>query len=198
MRFLFASLVSCLAMNAQAEGMDAANWMPVSHGSLLDATYLIELQQGSRLSQTAQQLRSGGYELADGQAVHFRNWYTPRRATISMLWMTQLTDRFGILWGGSTGERAEKYHIQPSLKLGVVMQLPTGKQATLSMKASMTFGGRLREHPCTADYGDIGGIQSVNCRLAATPLAPADTLNYLLDEQPYDRKTVSIQWQYHF
>ncbi len=31
-----------------------------------------------------------------------------------------------------------------------------------------------------ADYGDIGGVQRVNCRLAATELEPKETLKYLL------------------
>ena len=48
---------------------------------------------------------------------------------------------------------------------------------------------RMVGRPCTADYGAIGGVQAVNCRLAASQLDPAETLRHL--EQERDRSPSS-------
>jgi len=60
------------------------------------------------------------------------------------------------------------------------------------------IGGHLRERACTADYGEIGGVQRVNCRLAATPLEPRETLQYLWDERPGDRLQASVGLMFRF
>ena len=49
------------------------------------------------------------------------------------------------------------------------------------------MGGRFKEHSCTADYADLGGLEQVNCRLAATELAPEETLKYLVNDLPPER-----------
>ena len=68
---------------------------------------------------------------------------------------------------------------------------------TLSLTVSGIFGGRLTESPCEADYGDIGGIQTVNCRLAASVLAPEETLKYLMNAAP-NRLSLSLSFSGSF
>lgn len=61
------------------------------------------------------------------------------------------------------------------------------KNAKLSFQSTFVpFGGRLKEKICIADYGDIGGVQRVNCRLEATELEPKETLKYLFNERKKD------------
>lgn len=60
------------------------------------------------------------------------------------------------------------------------------------------FGGRLKEKTCSADYGEIGGVQTVNCRLAASTLQPAETLQYLMNEKPKQDMLISVKWTYRF
>lgn len=181
--------------HAQSPGMPerSANYR-LDSASLLDATYLIELKQGSQLLSLARGLGSGGFETAKGNHVDFRSWYSTRWMDASITWMTQVTPNVGILHGFSTGERGPKYMIAPALKLGVMMQAQTGRHAFLSFRATTMLGGEFRERPCLADYGDIGGVQVVNCRLAATPLPPAQTLDYLVEEKPPNRHQASLMF----
>jgi hypothetical protein len=72
------------------------------------------------------------------------------------------------------------------------------KSSTLTLNGYYTFGGKLKEKSCTADYGEIGGVQEVNCRLAATELPPAETLKYLLNERPLNYKIVNVQFRFEF
>ena len=60
------------------------------------------------------------------------------------------------------------------------------------------LGGTLHEKSCSADYGQIGGVQEVNCRLAASTLPPAETLRYLLNEKPYNHNQVSLMLTWRF
>ncbi len=115
-----------------------------------------------------------------------------------MAWMTPLTPHLGVIWGGSTGERGEKYTLAPSLKVGVVFQAAPTKNTVFSIKATTLLGGTLKEKSCRADYGDIGGVQEVNCRLAASTLEPAETLKYLVHEKPYNQNQIQIQLSLHF
>ena len=57
--------------------------------------------------------------------------------------------------------------------------------------------GDLNEQPCEGDYGDIGGVQTVNCRLAATFLAPEETLQYLAHAEP-NRLHISLSYSASF
>jgi hypothetical protein len=41
-------------------------------------------------------------------------------------------------------------------------------------------------------------VQRVNCRLAATPLEPSETLDFLWDEKPGDRLQASIGLVFRF
>ena len=163
-----------------------------------DSTHLIELKQGSELSRKVSSLQTGGFESAQGAWVSMQPWYGSRWTDSTIAWMTQLNPGLGVIWGLGTGERGDKYRIDPSLKVGFIVQTEPRKQHYLSFKATARLGGRLREKPCTADYGEIGGVQQVNCRLAASTLAPSETLNYLLNERPQDRMTWMLQYKFFF
>jgi hypothetical protein len=111
--------------------------------------------------------------------------------------MTQLQEDFGILWGFSTGEWGEKYRIQPAFKLGAIIQHRFSPRASISLSATRYFGGEFQEKSCVADYGQIGGIQAVNCRLAASTLEPAQTLQYLYRSKPLE-SWVGLRFQLAF
>lgn len=146
-----------------------------------ERTVLLDAYAGSQRSAVAASLREGGYELSGGGAVRFRDWYSPRLPEVTVLFLTELSSEVGIIWGASSGERGEKYRIEPALHLGVVWQHRISDGAHLWMRAVHPLFGRMREFPCVADYGAIGGVQAVNCRLAAEPMAPEETLEHLVD-----------------
>ncbi len=166
--------------------------------SFSKSTYLLELQQGSFLSQIARSNQFGGFELSSGGFMSFNKWYRSKWTDSSISWMTQLNEDFGIIYGFSTGERAEKFTIDPSIKLGFVLQSKLQENITFSVRATTIIGGMLKEKTCTADYGEIGGVQEVNCRLAATPLEPSETLKFLLNEKPFNRNQLlmRVTWQF--
>jgi hypothetical protein len=103
-----------------------------------------------------------------------------------------------LLWGISTGERGEKYRIAPALQIGGMVQVELSRNSKLTFSVSAMLGGQLQEQTCTADYGAIGGIQQVNCRLAASTLAPADTLDYLLRVSARDEARVALLYELRF
>lgn len=161
-------------------------------------TSLIELRQGSDLSSKVKSTRGQGYETAGGEFVDLSAWYGSSWTDVRVTWLTQLTTSTGLIWGLNTGERGEKYSITPGIKLGFIHQARVGRTSLLTLRATTTLGTRLREKTCTADYGDIGGIQPVNCRLAATELAPAETLSYLFRESSRDQRQISITFNHAF
>ncbi|MBZ9799245.1 hypothetical protein [Mesorhizobium sp. ES1-4] len=146
-------------------------------------TSFVDIHQGSSLSERARSLGNGGYELQNGNWVSFNQWYRARWVDMHVDLLTQVTEDTGILWGFGTGEEGEKYRIEPSLKLGFLTQIHPSPNSTLSLSLTTTFGGKLTEKPCEADYGDFGSY-SVNCRLAASQLAPEETLKYLVNAKP--------------
>lgn len=158
---------------------------------------IVDLYQGTSLSALARGLGVGGYELQDGTWVSFEKWYHANWIDLHADFLTELADDFGVLWGVGTGEWAPKYRIDPSLKLGIITQAHPRANATLSLTATTTLGGSLTELPCIADYGDIGGVQSVNCRLAAGELPPAETLKYLVKADP-TRLYVALTYRANF
>jgi hypothetical protein len=161
-------------------------------------TYLIDLGQGSQLSQVMRASQAGGFETANGNWVSFKGWYSTSWTDSRLAMMTQLTPWLGLIWGASTGELGEKYTIDPSVKVGLVVRHDFAKTSSLSFKATTVLGGSLREKSCIADYGEIGGQQKVNCRLAATPLAPTDTLQYLYNMKPLNSYFLSLQYSLSF
>lgn len=162
------------------------------------STSLIEIRQGTDLSSRMRGLRSQGFESAGGEPVDFSAWYSTRWTDMRVSWLTQLSTSTGLIWGLGTGERGAKYRISPSLKLGLIHQTRIDGRTTLTLRATTTLGGRLREKSCTADYGDIGGVQVVNCRLAASELEPAETLRYLFNDTARDQRQVSVLFSHAF
>jgi hypothetical protein len=146
-------------------------------------TSLVDIHQGSPLSDRAKGLGDGGYELQNGSWVSFNQWYRPNWVDMHVDLITQVTDDTGILWGFGTGEQAEKYRIEPSFKFGFLTQFHPTPNSILSFSLTTTIGGSLTEKSCQADYGDLG-TYSVNCRLAASEMAPEETLKYLVNAKP--------------
>ncbi|MFP8835427.1 hypothetical protein ACLIJR_14280 [Hydrogenophaga sp. XSHU_21] len=191
-----ARALGCLLLGASAGfGAQAAEWSGVDRSLLWPAarsTSLIGVQQGSDLSSRVRSLKGQGFETSGGDRVDFAPWYSTNWTDLRITWMTQLSSHTGLIWGVGTGERGVKYRISPSLKLGLIHQAHLGRHTTLTLRATTTLGGRLRERPCTADYGAIGGVQAVNCRLAASELEPTETLRYLFNDTARDQRQVSV------
>jgi hypothetical protein len=171
-----------------------------SGSSIWGATNLIEIRQGSELSDLMNSYNRGGYETAYGEPVNFKRWYSPKNGWIDskLIFMTQFSDNFGLLWGASTGEQGNKYSIAPSLRLGFVFRVPTYASDNFYIRATTVVGGNLREKSCIADYGEIGGIQEVNCRLAAGVDAPSETLKNLVNQKPYNQNVISVIYRILF
>jgi hypothetical protein len=159
---------------------------------------LIGIQYGSALSHTVGNFRGQSYELSGGELVRFDRWYRTHWQDMQLTWLTEFNTQLGLIWGLSTGERGAKYQIDPSMQLGFLFQQPLSKQSVWSLRATTRLGGRLKEKTCLADYGDIGGVQSVNCRLAASNLPPVETLKYLLNEAPRDRLMLAVRYVKQF
>ncbi|MCE6958350.1 hypothetical protein LAZ40_04675 [Cereibacter sphaeroides] len=161
-------------------------------------THLLSVSLGSSRSEAAEDLGKGGYELADGRKVDFRDWYEAKWPDFNVQFLTEIRPDLGLIWGISTGEQGDKYRIAPGLHLGVIWQIPTGERSRLTLSATTMIGGSLREKACVADYGAIGGIQKVNCRLAATWLPPEETLDYLARVSARDDSRVALSWTMEF
>lgn len=112
--------------------------------------------------------------------------------------LSPINSNSGMIWGFGTGESGAKYHIEPSLKIGFLATQPVGENGLLSLSVSTVAGGYFREGTCTADYGAIGGIQEVNCRMADSILPPAETLDYLVNQPPMDQASVSLRYRLRF
>lgn len=147
-------------------------------------TDLVGISQSNPLSATAAKLAIGGYDLSGGKYQSMVEFYTPPFADVRADFLTTTAPNFGLLWGFSTGESAPKYKIDPSLRIGFIDQLVQFHSAFLTLSATSNLFGAMEEYPCEADYGDIGGVQEVNCRLAASILSPDETLKYLVHDVP--------------
>lgn len=195
------SLLAWLVMAALPVQASAADWASGGwHNAFATerTTSLIELRQGSDLSNKVKSARGQGYETAGGDPVNLSTWYSARWTDVRISWLTHISKSTGIIWGMNTGERGEKYSISPGIKLGFIHQARVGRNAVLTLRATTTLGSRLRERTCTADYGAIGGIQAVNCRLAATELDPQETLSYLFNETSRDQRQISVTFNHAF
>ena len=164
----------------------------------LESTKLIEIKQGSELSSKMELYRTGGYELSTGSPQNFKSWYSTPFTDSRVSFISQINRNFGVIWGFSTGEKAPKYLVEPSIKLGLVAQYEFDNKSFITIRGTTIIGGRLKESSCTADYGDIGGVQQVNCRLAATTLQPSQTLQYLHNEKPYNYNTLLVHYTKRF
>jgi hypothetical protein len=143
--------------------------------------FLVDIYSGSYRSSVADDLSIGGYELSGGEFVRLSDWYSPNFPDTTILFLKQVSPDFGIIWGLSTGETGEKYKIEPALQLGFLCQYIPFDTAVLSIKATYPFFGAMTEGTCTADYVELGGIQTVNCRLAADIIPPEETLDHLVN-----------------
>lgn len=163
-------------------------------------TQFVDIRLNSGFARQLQPIRAGGYEAAQGDWISFQRWYAPTWRDTSMTWMTPLSPRLGLLWGLSTGERAAKYTVEPGLRVGAVFQTDVSRQLSFSFKALHVLGGRLKERSCQANYGAITGNAEVevNCRLAASTLAPRDTLNLMLNGRPDNATELRLQVNYRF
>jgi hypothetical protein len=172
--------------------------LPAQAQSILEATHLLDVRQGSARSSAVRNAGFGGYELTDGTPVSFRNWYQSAWKDLHVDFLTQVDEHTGFIWGFSTGEGGDKYRITPGVKLGLVHEILATRTSTLSITATVQLGSDLRERSCTADYGDLGGVQEVNCRLAASQLPPAETLKYRLGMRGIDDSRIQIAYQLRF
>lgn len=160
-------------------------------------THLLDVYLGSSRSDQVRSVSTGSFELADGEVVHFDDWYSPTIPDLTVLMLTELTDDLGLVWGVSLGERGEKYRIDPAIHLGLTWQWRLSERATLSSSLLTLIGGHLRETSCSADYGAFG-VSEVNCRLAASLLPPEETLNYMLDTPGWKETRLTIRFQLLF
>lgn len=163
-----------------------------------EATTIYDVNAYSLRSSMASSLAEGGYELSDGRWQSFRGWYRPRISEVNILLLTAVDQNVGLIWGVSTGGSGEKYRLQPGVWVGIVSLWQISEQASLTVSAKTLLGGRLSEEACVADYGDIGGIQRVNCRLAASILEPSETLNYLVNDAGAVESTFGVEFVYRF
>lgn len=169
-----------------------------SQNALFKSTYLIDIKQDNGHARRLQPLQQSGFESAQGAVVSFYPWYTSAWKDTHVTLLTQLGADFGLIWGAGSGERGAKYSISPSLRLGGIYRVALQKNTFFSFKATTLLGAQLKEKPCTADYGDIGGSQEVNCRLAASTLSPANTLLYLFNEPSGNKNQVLLQLNHRF
>jgi hypothetical protein len=181
------ALASCMAAVA-----------PAATADLLERTYLADMRLGSVWSGEVRAAARGGYDLTGGAPVRFRPWYTPDRHSLDVGFLTELGRDTALLWGISTGERGEKYVIRPGLSLGILHRIPLGSMSSVTFRAETMIGGGLRETPCVADFGEIGGVQVTNCRLAATPLQPRETLRYLMRRDGWEATRVAVLFEMAF
>lgn len=163
----------------------------------LEDAQMVDLRVSANSYRT-DRLESGGGILSDGTPYSFRPWYDGDLADLRLTMFTPTSENFGVYWGFGTGESGEKYEIDPSLKVGFLATEPVGENALLSLSVSVVVGGYLREKTCTADYGAIGGIQAVNCRMAGSPMPPSETLSYLIDRPPGDQVQVTLRYRWLF
>jgi hypothetical protein len=164
---------------------------------IAERTRLLSLYAGSSLSNTARNLGIGGYELSDGTPISLRNWYRPHFPELTLNLFTQVSEGFGVVWGASTGERGQKYRINPALHLGFVAQKKVFKNSVLTLSFTAVLGGSLKERACSADYGPFG-VTAVNCRLAASELPPEETLDYLVDIPGSHGTRTALRFDYWF
>lgn len=191
------SAAACLVASLVQLVSVACGTSSASAQDLTVAIHVIDISQGSELTEAVRALAVGGYELARGGWVSLPNWYRTDWPDTHVDMLTQIGDDFGILWGFGTGERGEKYRIDPSLRLGLVAQAHPSPDTVLSLTVRGIFWGNLTEDTCEADYGDIAGVQTVNCRLAASEMPTAETLQYLANAEP-NRLHVSLTYSASF
>ena len=140
--------------------------------------------------------QSGG--LSDGSRYSFNRYYDSDGLDVRFTFLTPMSPNFGVIWGFGTGESGPNFQIEPSLKFGFLATEPIGDNALLSFSLTTVLDGYFRESACVADYGAIGGIQPVNCRMADSVMPPSETLDYLLNAPPSDQFRLSLRYRLEF
>jgi hypothetical protein len=174
-----AALLVMGQMAGMAQGQDIG---PSQDDGIWGRSRLVDLTMGGLNSDLVRSAAASGFELSGGEAVDLQRWYAPELPNLSATFVTELSPHVGVIWGGALGERGEKYNLGPTATLGVVFRTSITHNLTIEMEMSGIYGGRLRERACIGDFGAVGGVQRVNCRLAASFLPPKETLEYLWDE----------------
>jgi hypothetical protein len=185
---ILATLITCVHLSLCPQ--------QVSSQDFLRQTSLLSVNVGSGRSEIARALSSGGYELSDGTPINFSDWYEPKFPDLNLLFLTEITSSFALSWGFSLGERGEKYQIDPGLWLGFIYRTPLNEHSSLTISGITLIGGDFREHECVGIYSF--DERSVNCRLAASVLAPADTLKFLINEPGFRETRLSIRYEFWF
>jgi hypothetical protein len=165
---------------------------------LWDRTFVLDIRTGSSRSEIATSFARGGYELDDGTPVDLGDWYTANFPDFNVQFLTSLDTDFGVIWGFSTGERGEKYRIHPGFWLGFIYRYKITTLMDLSLSAVTMLGGDFIEYDCVGDWPAFGGEQKVNCRLAATPLPPRETLRYLVRERGFRETRATLRYEIRF
>ena len=155
---------------------------PSQDDGIWGRSFLVDLTNGGLNSDLVRSSATAGFELSGGQQVELQRWYSPSFPNLSATFLTEVSPNLGVIWGGAMGERGEKYTLGPTATLGVVFRKSIAHNLILEMEVSGIYGGKLRERACVGNFGAIGGVQRVNCRLAASLLPPKQTLDYLWDE----------------
>lgn len=161
-------------------------------------TRVLDVRLGSARSAAMAALGRGGYDLADGTRIDLEGWYNARRPDLDIRFLTPVSPDLALTWGFSTGEQGGKYRIDPALRVGILYRRQVTRGGTLSVSMTAVAGGDLRERPCVADFGAIGGVQRVNCRLAASSLRPQDTLPLLVRKRGHWESRISISYVIRF
>jgi len=163
-----------------------------------ERTFLLDLRIGSSRSDIATNLARGGYELDGGTPIDFADWYTARLPEFNIKFLTSLSPDLGLIWGISTGERGEKYRIDQGMWIGFIYRYETSNQSDWTLSAMSLLGGDFRERTCQAYYRVTESFETVNCRLAATPLPPQDTLRFLVRERGFRDARATLRYQIRF
>ena len=197
-RWLAAALCATASAAASAAGWQERADALAQVSAPRAGTQLILLQQGTEQARKVHSLSRSQYELSGGQPAAVQRWYRSSWTDTELAFLTPVRRDTGLIWGLSTGERGPKYRIDPSVQLGFRFLHTVGPRSWWTFQLTTALGGRLRERACTADYGALGGVQRVNCRLAASELPPADTLKHLLDERPGNRTRLPWRFSHDF
>lgn len=171
-------LVCCLFIGAKAAHAEGA-MIGVS-------TRILDITDDIPKAGYARDFQLGGFELAQGEYKSFEDWYARDYPSIYVEGLTSIRKDLAVNWGVSTGEKGDKYKIDPSVKIGLQYLHEIDRDSEWIVSAFRYLGGGFREKTCTADYGSVGGLQEVNCRLAASELAPEETLKYLVRDMHQD------------
>ena len=164
----------------------------------LEDTRLLNVNIGSSFEALVRQTSQRSLELESGKTQNFKDWYSSKWKDFSITLENPISQNSWIYWGFSTGETAEKYIISPSIILGLEQNWEINDRSFFTVTIKGKLGGNLREKTCIASYSLIDGPTAVNCRLAASILAPSETLKYLWDDEPADRLIISFKYTMFF